>query len=64
VWSADPESGIDVARQVRTGTISVNGVPQARFTPFGGFKQSGVGREACAETLDMYTETKSIAIPV
>jgi aldehyde dehydrogenase (NAD+) len=64
VWSADTEAGIDVARQVRTGTTSVNGVPQARFTPFGGFKQSGVGREACAETLDMYTETKSIAIPV
>jgi betaine-aldehyde dehydrogenase len=63
VWTRDPEVGITVARRVRTGTCSVNGAPQASFTPYGGFKQSGVGREACSDTLDLYTEAKSIAVP-
>jgi aldehyde dehydrogenase (NAD+) len=63
VWTRDTEAGITVARKVRTGTYSLNGAPQAGFTPYGGFKQSGVGREACSDTLDLYTEAKSIAVP-
>jgi aldehyde dehydrogenase (NAD+) len=63
VWTADIDAGIDIARKVRTGTYSVNGAPQAKSTPYGGFKQSGIGREACSETLDLYTESKAIAIP-
>lgn len=64
VWTEDVDMGVDVARRIRTGTYSVNGAQQAAFTPYGGFKQSGIGREACADTMDLYIEAKSIAVPV
>jgi betaine-aldehyde dehydrogenase len=63
VWCGDEATGLDVARRVRAGTYSVNGAAQADFTPYGGFKESGIGREACLETLQMYTEIRSIGIP-
>ncbi len=63
VWTSDVEAGIDVARRVRTGTYSVNGAPQASSAPFGGFKQSGIGREFGPEGLRSYLEIKSIAVP-
>jgi hypothetical protein len=54
-----------VARRVRTGTMSVNGAfflaPNA---PFGGYKQSGIGRESGVEGFEEYLETKTIAVPV
>ena len=45
VWCGDVADGIDVARSVRTGTYAVNGYGMAWSAPFGGYKQSGVGRE-------------------
>jgi aldehyde dehydrogenase (NAD+) len=64
VWTQDVERGIDVARQVRTGTYGVNqfGTIDLR-NPFGGFKASGVGRELGPEGLSAYLETKSIVLP-
>lgn len=62
VWSADPDRALHVARRMRTGMVSINGVPQAFGTPFGGFKQSGVGREMGPEGLQSYLEPKSIAL--
>ena len=62
VWSADVEAAVRVARQVRTGMVSINGAPQAWGTPFGGYKQSGVGREMGPEGLQSYIEKKSIAL--
>ena len=64
VWTQDVERGIDVARQVRTGTYGVNqfGTLDLR-NPFGGFKASGVGRELGPEGLSAYVETKSIVLP-
>jgi betaine-aldehyde dehydrogenase len=62
VWSADVEAAVGVARQVRTGMVSINGAPQAWGTPFGGYKQSGVGREMGPEGLQSYIEKKSIAL--
>jgi len=62
VWSADPERALAVARRMRTGMVSLNGVPQAFGTPFGGFKQSGMGREMGPEGLQSYLEPKSVAI--
>jgi aldehyde dehydrogenase (NAD+) len=64
VWTQDVERGIDVARQVRTGTYGVNqfGTLDLR-NPFGGFKASGVGRELGPEGLSAYLETKSIVLP-
>ena len=64
VWTTDVEAGIDVARQVRTGTYGINqfGTLDMR-NPFGGFKASGVGRELGPEGLSAYLETKSIVLP-
>jgi aldehyde dehydrogenase (NAD+) len=64
VWSGDDQRGLDVARRIRTGSVTVNGHP-APFphVPFGGFKQSGLGRELGPEGLAEYLEVRSIGLP-
>jgi aldehyde dehydrogenase (NAD+) len=65
VWSADEERALAVARRVRAGTINVNGGNfYAADAPFGGYKQSGIGREMGVEGFEEYLETKTIAIGV
>lgn len=61
VWTKDGARATRVAKQINAGIVMVN-CPFSAFpgTPFGGYKQSGFGRELCIETLDLYTETKSI----
>jgi acyl-CoA reductase-like NAD-dependent aldehyde dehydrogenase len=61
VWTGDPARGHRVAQHVKAGTVGVN-MPYTAFPgiPFGGFKQSGFGRELGIETLDEYLETKSV----
>ncbi|WP_214108430.1 aldehyde dehydrogenase [Acrocarpospora catenulata] len=62
VWTADTDHGMDVARQVRTGTYGVNMMNTMEpATPFGGYKASGLGRELGPEGLAAYLEYKSIA---
>lgn len=63
VWTADADRGFEVARRVRTGTITVNGFAMDFGAPFGGYKQSGVGRELGPEGLAHYLELKSVALP-
>ena len=46
VWTNDVDRGLDIARQVRTGTYTVNGFMMDFGSPFGGFKSSGIGRDA------------------
>ena len=61
----DVERGLAVARRIRTGTISVAGAQWFHAdTPFGGYKQSGLGRENGVAGLEEYLETKVIALPV
>ena len=60
VWTADPDAGLDVARQVRAGTFGVNTYTMDFAGPFGGYKSSGIGRELGPEGLAQYTEYKSI----
>ena len=60
VWSSDPTAAIQVARQLKTGGIAVNGQWPDFRAPFGGYKQSGIGREFGAEGLSVYLEHKSI----
>jgi aldehyde dehydrogenase (NAD+) len=62
VWSGDDDRALAVARRIRTGMVSLNGRPQSFGTPFGGFKQSGIGREMGPEGFRSYLETKSIAV--
>ena len=62
VWTADEDAGLAVARRLRTGQVSVNGAAHPVGAPFGGFKRSGIGRQRCRETLDEYTELKSVAL--
>ncbi|SPT63938.1 aldehyde dehydrogenase family protein [Actinomadura madurae] len=64
VHSADLDRATGVARRIRTGTISVNdGVWLAPDTPFGGYKQSGLGREFGEEGFAEFLETKTLALP-
>ena len=60
VWTADVEAGLGIAKRVRTGTFNVNGFMLEPCAPFGGFKQSGVGREGGPEGLAAYLEDKAI----
>ena len=60
VYAADGERAESVARRVRTGQISINGWEMCVVQPFGGFKQSGIGREGNVEGLRAYLEPKLI----
>ncbi len=61
VWTRDGARALRVARAIETGVLSINSNTSVRVsTPFGGFKQSGYGRELGPHALDAYTELKSI----
>ena len=62
VWSSDTKRAERVARRLRTGTVRVNQGGRGRG-PFGGFKQSGLGRESGRFGLEEYVELQSISIP-
>jgi aldehyde dehydrogenase (NAD+) len=64
VMSASLDRAMDVARRIRTGTVSVNG--GAWFgpdSPFGGYKESGIGREHGVAGFEEYLEIKTIGLP-
>jgi acyl-CoA reductase-like NAD-dependent aldehyde dehydrogenase len=63
IWTSDIGRAIRVARAVETGTLSVNSHASVRYwTPFGGFKQSGLGRELGPDAPDAFTEIKNVFI--
>jgi acyl-CoA reductase-like NAD-dependent aldehyde dehydrogenase len=61
VWTRDPAKGHRIAGKIKSGTVGIN-MPYTAFPgiPFGGYKQSGFGRELALETLELYLETKSV----
>jgi aldehyde dehydrogenase (NAD+)/betaine-aldehyde dehydrogenase len=63
VWTADPARGHRLARGIKAGMVGIN-TPYTAFPgiPFGGYKQSGFGRELGLETLDLYLETKAVLV--
>ena len=63
VYARDEELAQSIARRVRTGQISVNGYAMCVVQPFGGYKQSGLGREGGIEGFDAFFETKLIQLP-
>lgn len=60
VWTTDERRGLDVARRVRAGTVGINYYDIDVTAPFGGMKQSGIGRELGPQGLDGYLEYKAI----
>ncbi len=63
VWTQDGAKALRVVRAMEAGAISVNSNSSVRYsTPFGGFKQSGLGREHSMHVLDHYTELKNVFI--
>lgn len=60
VWSGDQDRALRVAKQLRAGQIEVNGGAFNPAAPFGGYKQSGLGREAGAAGIEEFLETKAI----
>ena len=63
VWTGDPARGHRVARAIKAGMIGIN-TPYTAFPgiPFGGYKQSGFGRELSIDTLELYLETKGVLV--
>ena len=62
VWGSDVDRAVAIARRVRTGQVSINGTIPGD-APFGGFRQSGIGREGGVMGLRAYMEPKAIGIP-
>ena len=61
IWTRDIGRAIRVARSIETGNLSVNSHSSVRYwTPFGGYKQSGLGRELGPDAVDAFTETKNV----
>ncbi|GGZ61128.1 aldehyde dehydrogenase family protein [Streptomyces bluensis] len=61
LWTRDVGRALRVSRAVRAGNLSVNSHSSVRYwTPFGGFKQSGIGRELGPDALTAFTETKNV----
>ena len=62
VWAEDPERAKQVARRIRTGQVDINGGSFNTLAPFGGYKQSGHGRELGRFGLEEFLETKSLQL--
>jgi acyl-CoA reductase-like NAD-dependent aldehyde dehydrogenase len=63
VFTTDLEKGYGIAKRMKTGNVTVNGLEMAPNVPFGGFKQSGMGREGGPEGLEAFLEYQAIYLP-
>ncbi|MGC4936160.1 aldehyde dehydrogenase [Gordonia sp. DT30] len=64
VWTSDIERGIEISGKIRTGTFGINFYAIDPGSPFGGFKNSGIGRECGPEGLESFVEHKSTMLPM
>ncbi len=62
IWTRDLAAAHGLARRIQAGTITINGGGREQPLPFGGYKQSGLGREGGREGIEAYTEIKTVAI--
>lgn len=63
VWTTDNDKAMEIASRIRTGTYAVNMYAFDPGAPFGGYKNSGIGRENGPEGVDAYVELKSVLLP-
>jgi aldehyde dehydrogenase (NAD+) len=63
VFTKDTDRGVALARRIRTGNLTVNGLKLDNAVPFGGYKESGIGRVGGPEGLEAYQEIKSVYLP-
>jgi aldehyde dehydrogenase (NAD+) len=64
VWTADIRRGMRLTRELRVGTVGINGYQVEPNWPFGGFGQSGLGREGGRAAIESYTELKTALLPL
>lgn len=64
VWTADVPRGIEISQQIRTGTYGINWYAFDPGSPFGGYKNSGIGRENGPEGVEHFTQQKSVLLPM
>jgi aldehyde dehydrogenase (NAD+) len=63
IWTSNPDLGVSIAQRIRCGTVGVNSHNMDMASPFGGMKQSGIGRECGPEGISDYTELRAIMPP-
>ncbi len=63
VWSSDLDCALSIARRIRSGNVAINQHRVDLVAPFGGFRQSGIGREWGREGIDSYAELQAIPLP-
>jgi aldehyde dehydrogenase (NAD+) len=60
IYAADTAKALEIAKRIRTGSLNINGALNLEHLPFGGFKESGIGREGGRWGLDEYTEIQAL----
>jgi aldehyde dehydrogenase (NAD+) len=63
VWTSDLKRGLRLTKAIRAGTVGVNGYQLEPHAAFGGFRQSGLGREGGQPAIEAYTELKTVLLP-
>jgi aldehyde dehydrogenase (NAD+)/betaine-aldehyde dehydrogenase len=64
VWAGTTDHALTLARQLRAGQVDVNGAPYNPAAPFGGFGDSGLGREGGKYGIEEFVEIRAIQMPV
>jgi aldehyde dehydrogenase (NAD+) len=63
VWTRDVSRAMRMTKAIKAGTVGVNGYQLEPNSPFGGFRQSGLGREGGRAAIESYTELKTVLLP-
>jgi aldehyde dehydrogenase (NAD+) len=64
VWTSDVRQAMRLTKAIRAGTVGINGYQLEPNSPFGGFRQSGMGREGGRAAIESYTELKTVLLPL
>jgi aldehyde dehydrogenase (NAD+) len=64
VWTSDVRRAMRMTKAIKAGTVGVNGYQLEPNSPFGGFRQSGLGREGGRAAIEAYTELKTVLLPL